>query len=142
MPASTLITVPSAIFPDRRSDLGPSTPVRIGTCPSTGWVGVTELNVNCLPRRSTVSPASRARTPLTHSVSADSGDFAVSPIWSVQKGTPCPMPGRNRPGWARASVAISIAVTAGWRATEATTPRPTFTRSVAPRARAVPVKPP
>ena len=63
-------------------------------------------------------------------------------IWRIHAGTPSPIPGWNRPGCARAVVAISIASNAGWRTPAETTPRPTCIASVAPRAMFAPDNPP
>ena len=50
-----------------------------------------------------------------YSRSSVMGDSTLAPTWPIQSSTPCPMPAVSRPGNSRASVAISMAVSATLR---------------------------
>ena len=71
-----------------------------------------------------------------------SWDGGVRPIWSIQAGTPRPMPGWTRPGYILAIVAISIARTPGWRTIAETMPSPTGTSFVWASTAVAPEMPP
>ncbi len=105
-------------------------------------MSLTRSSVKQRPSRLTSSPSSSRRTVVTDSRSALSGDRGLTPIWRIQAATPVPMPGCNRPGYIRSSVAISIASSAGWRTIAETTPSPIGIRSVAASAAAAPEIPP
>ena len=79
---------------------------------------------------------------VTVSSSARIGFSGSAPICCIQEGTPCPSPATKRPGYSRASVAISIAAATGLRKTTGMTPSPTVIRSVTASAVAAAETPP
>ena len=91
--------------------------------------------VNTDPSNVTVSPCRSRRTIVIASSRVVSGDGVRAPICSIHSCTPCRCPASSRPGASCASVAISIAVIAGLRATAGRMPIPTVNVSV--RASAV-----
>ncbi len=97
----------------------------------------TSFTANSSPAYVTRSPFSNRRTISTLSRRPRSGVLKGIPIWcSIQCRLLLPRPSTTRPGAIAASVAVSIATTAGCRVYGLTTPRPITPRTLTAAAAA------
>ncbi len=128
---------PSAISAASASARGPLTPSMIGTRLGGGASSFTSFTANSSPAYVTRSPFSNRRTISTLSRRPRSGVLKGIPIWcSIQCRLLLPRPSTTRPGAIAASVAVSIATTAGCRVYGLTTPRPITPRTLTAAAAA------